>query len=228
MARRYAAGATHMDAAIGRILDALRGAGRLDNTLVLFFSDNGAPNGARNDDPLYPGTYPPGRTTGSNLPLRGYKAQLYEGGIRTPAIAWWPQRLKPARCEMPLHIVDWMPTLTKLAGYSPKQNLKWDGQDVWPLLTGEVKQPAPRVLYWVGPGRRSSAVRFGDWKLIVTTGKDAKPELFNLAADPAEKENLAAQQPERLAQLQKLLAAQASRDNDAVVPKAKAEKSSGK
>jgi arylsulfatase A-like enzyme len=219
--RRYAACATHMDAAVGRILDALRAAGRLDQTLVLFFSDNGGSIGVRNDDLKYPGTYPPGRTTASNTPLRGQKGQLYEGGIRTPAIAWWPKRLKPGKVNVPLHITDWMPTLTRLAGYQPKRNLKWDGQDVWPVLSGDAEQLEARVLYWLGPGRKASAIRLGDWKLIVTGDKQ---ELFNIATDPEEKENVAGTQPEQLTELTKLLARHAARDNDAVVPRTKGAK----
>lgn len=150
--------------------------------------------------------------------MRGQKGQLYEGGIRTPAIAWWPKHLKPGKINVPLHITDWMPTLTRLAGYQSKRNLKWDGQDVWSVLTGDVEQTELRALYWLGPGRKASALRLGDWKLIVTGDKQ---ELFNIATDPEEKENLAGTKPEELAELKNLLARHAARDNDAVVPRKK-------
>jgi arylsulfatase A-like enzyme len=110
-----------------------------------------------------------------------------------------------------------MPTLCGLAGYAPDKDLKWDGRDVWPELSGMSGSPAaPRTLYWVGPGGRAAAVRHGDWKLIMQ--KDGKgPELFDLSADPGEKTDLAAARPARVAELKALLARVAERDGDARV-----------
>jgi len=147
--------------------------------------------------------------------LRGHKGGLYEGGIRTPTLANWPRRLKPGEVAPPLHVTDWMPTLCALAGYKPPKDLKWDGHDIWPVLSGQITQPEPRTLYWLGPGRRSQAVRHGDWKLIVT--KDGKEELFNLASDLGESNNVAARHPEVVSDLKKRLAEEAARDDDAVV-----------
>jgi arylsulfatase A-like enzyme len=189
---------------------------------VVFFSDNGAPPNARNDDALYPdgAKYPPGPAGGTNLPLRGQKTQLYDGGIRVPALAYWPGKLKPGRCEQVMHAADWMPTLCRLAGHTPEKDLKWDGRDVWPQVAGE-KTAEPRMMYWAGVGFRSQAVRDGDWKLIVQRagkgGKEVKesPELFDMARDPSEKQNLAADQPAKVEELKRLLAKLAANDNDA-------------
>ena len=217
-ARLYAACTSHMDDAFGRILAALQRIGKRNNTLVVFFSDNGGSTGARNDDPQYPHAeqYDPGPCGGRNEPLRGEKGDLYEGGIRVPALVQWPARLKPRTIAAPIHVADWMPTLCGLAGYRPTRDLKWDGKDIWPLLDGQMPV-GQRTLYWVGTGGRASAVRQGDWKLIVYRGKTANDELFDLTRDPYEKNNLSPRLPERVAELERVLAEQAARDNDAAV-----------
>jgi arylsulfatase A-like enzyme len=151
----------------------------------------------------------------SNTPLHGKKGQVYEGGIRVPALVYWPAKFKPGVVNTPIHIVDWMPTLTALAGYTPEKDLKWDGRDVWPVLAGAEKSPAARTLYWVGPGFKSSAIRHGDWKLIVQA---KSTELYNLANDLNETKDLAAAEPARVAELKDLLAKTAARDRDAVAP----------
>ncbi|MGH7959206.1 MAG: arylsulfatase B [Opitutaceae bacterium] len=211
--RHYAASVTHMDDAVGQVVAALERTGKLANTVIVFTSDNGATPNVRNDDTQYPGTYPPGPAGGSNLPLRGKKTELWEGGIRVPAFVYWPAKLKPAKFTAPVHAADWMPTLCAIAGWQAPQDLRWDGRNVWPSLTGE-RPVAPRALYWAGTGFRSRAVRDGDWKLIVqeqaTDGKAAA--LFDLAADPNETTDLAAQQPERVAALKALLAKLAAAD----------------
>jgi arylsulfatase A-like enzyme len=214
--RQYAAAVSHLDDSIGGIVAALERTGSRDNTLVLFFSDNGATPNVRNDDPKYPGTYPAGRAGGGNHPLRGQKAQLYEGGIRVPALVHWPGRLKPGVLDAPVHVVDWMPTLCQLAGYRPARDLKWDGRDVWPLISGQTS-PEPRTLYWAGVGFRSAALRHGDWKLVVHDGSPQKVELFDLARDPHEQNDLSMEHPDRTAELQRRLAETAAADRDAAV-----------
>ena len=199
--KRYAAYATQMDHWIGRMLDALNTTGQRERTIVIFTSDNGSfpswrPSGK------YPGTHPPCPRLGSNLPYRGYKAQLHEGGILAPTCVNWPGKLKPGKVDAVMHVVDWMPTLTKLTGYKPKRDLKWDGMDVWPLIAGQIAKPPARTIYWKFLDR--FAIRHGDWKLIVR-GR-GKTELFNLAEDPYEKTNLAAGHSDRVAELKKLLA----------------------
>jgi arylsulfatase A-like enzyme len=116
-----------------------------------------------------------------------------------------------------------MPTLCGLVGFEPSEDLRWDGRNVWPQIA-EGKPPAERTLYWVGPSFRAVAVRKGDWKLITYRNSKTGDELFDLSANPYEKENLAARYPDRVSELKQVLAEQAARDNDRAVPKeAKAE-----
>jgi arylsulfatase A-like enzyme len=215
--RQYAACVSHLDDSVGKLVQALERIGQRERTLVVFFSDNGGYPTARNDDPQYPdgGKYVAGPAGGLNTPLRGKKTELYEGGIHVPALVNWPGRLKPGQVTAPIHVVDWMPTLCGLAGYRPDRDLRWDGQDVWPVLTGTAA-PRPRELYWAGPSHRTDAVRQGDWKLIVHQKPPGPAELFNLAEDPNEQKDRSADQPERVAALKRLLARLAERDNDAL------------
>jgi len=183
------------------MIDALDTTGQRQRTIVIFTSDNGSfpswrPSGK------YPGKHPACPRLGSNLPLRGYKAQLYEGGIRAPTAINWAGRLKPGKVTAVMHVADWMPTLTKLAGYKPARDLNWDGMDVWPLIAGKVTRPPARTIYWKFGG--AFAIRHGDWKLIVR-GR-GRTELFHLTEYPCEKANLAARHPARVAELKKLLA----------------------
>ena len=149
---------------------------------------------------------------GDNLPFRGKKGDVYEGGIRTPGVVCWPGKLQPGVCEIPLSVTDWMPTLCALAGCKPPRDLKWDGHDILPVLTGSTAHPGSRILYWKGP-RQASAVSDDHWKLIVT-GKTV--ELYNLTEDIGEKNDLAAQNPDLVRQLRAKLETQSAKDNDAV------------
>jgi arylsulfatase A-like enzyme len=214
--RQYAACVMHLDDAVGRIVAALDATGKRNNTLVVFTSDNGG-SWAENNDTKYPDdVYPSGKLPGNNVPWRGQKGQLYEGGIHVAAVANWPGRLSPGKLESPVHIVDWMPTICALAGATTGDGLKWDGTNLWPLLTGHTAAQ-PRTLYWAGTGFRTQAVRQGDWKLIVTPGATGeKAELFNLASDPGEASDLAAAQPDRVAALRRVLAEISQADRDAV------------
>ncbi len=198
--RRYAAFVSQLDAKIGEFVRALEATGQRQQTLIVFTSDNGGLPGGGN---AYVSDVPPAPAAGSNKPLRGRKGQLFEGGIRVPALVSWPGRLSARVVRAPIHAVDWMPTLTKLVGYRPEQDLQWDGGDIWPLLSGEDQEPPPRTLYW--PYRKQRAIRHGDWKLIVREGKP--PLLFDLARDPYEKTNRAAQEPDRIEDLRARLAA---------------------
>ena len=212
--RRFAASVTHMDAGIGRILDALERTGQRENTLVVFMSDNGGEMQEINDEEYF-GRYAdrPHTVLGNNLPLRGWKFDVYEGGIRVPALANWPGVLKPGKVTTPVHIVDWMPTLCELVGHTPARNLQWDGHNIWPLIMGKVTKPEARSLYWKTP--EAYAVRQGDWKLLVNQdGKES--QLFDLAVDPYETSDLSGGQPERVAQLKKLLEKYRSGDRERV------------
>ena len=173
----YAALVTALDREIGRVLAALERKGLAQDTLVWFLSDNGGVV-------LY----------GNNSPLRGAKETMYEGGIRVPALIRWPRRLAGGRkLDALAGYVDVLPTLAAAAGHTgPLATL--DGIDLLPILGGE--QPAPeRALY---PDR--FAVVSARWKLV-------NDELYDLAGDPGEQHDVAAQHPERLAQLREQLAA---------------------
>lgn len=201
--RTYAGMLAAMDEAVGRIAAALDRQGMRDNTLIVFSSDNGGPA--------------PGRVT-SNGPLRAQKGTLYEGGVRVPAFITWPGRLRPAtESKTLLHIVDLYPTLLRLAGAPLEQPLPLDGRDAWDAIAHNGPAPHDAILLNTTP--TSGAIRVGDWKLVINDGVEpgegeakakaakkkraARPtvELFNIAQDPYEKENLIRVQPEKAKEL---------------------------
>src|SRR5205823_3597002 len=114
--RLRAACASHMDDVIGQVLAALERKKLRDNTLVVFFGDNGAHSPQENQGGAYPGNYGTLKVGNDNKPLRGYKSSVYEGGIRTPGLACWPGKLTPAEVHTPTHAADFMPTLCALTG----------------------------------------------------------------------------------------------------------------
>jgi arylsulfatase A-like enzyme len=210
--RLYWAAISHLDEAVGRVVAQLDRLGQRDNTLFIFLSDNGAPGQpnrmqVRQDLESYPKVMLPG----DNLPFRGKKGDVYEGGIRTPGLVCWPGRIKPGVCDLPLSVTDWMPTLCALADCKPQRGLKWDGRDILPVLTGGTAHPASRILYWKGPDD-ASAVSDDDWKLIVSA---KSLELHNLADDIGEQTDLAAKNPDLVRQLRAELQTQSASDNDA-------------
>lgn len=217
VARHYAASIMHLDDAVGQIVAALEECNFKENTLLVFTSDNGG-SLAENNDLKYPDdNCPNGRLPGNNRPLRGNKGSLYEGGTRVPTIVSWPAMKLPPRISTPVQIVDWMPTFCHLAGYQSDRNLKWDGQDLSSGLTAQASIPS-RPLYTVGPSWRGRSLRFGDWKLIeLGTGDKRTLELYNLANDESESTDLAASEPERVAQMLELMADVSISDKDAVV-----------
>jgi len=215
VARQYSACILHLDAAVGRIVHAIDHTGHKDNTLIVFTSDNGGTT-AQNNDTKYPDDkIANGRVPGNNKPLRGYKASLYEGGIRVPTIARWPGVLKPGgKFEPPVCVVDWMPTFCALAGAkADSASLKWDGLNLWPALSGTGQLPA-RTIYTTGTRGNSWALRDLDWKLILTKQRDNDPrvELFDLASDPNETMNVAKSKPEKVAELKLKLKQQRKAD----------------
>lgn len=212
VARHYAASIMHLDDSVGKLVAAIDKSGKAANTIIVFTSDNGGSD-AENNGQSYPSDgYPTGRLTGNNKPLRGKKADVYEGGIRVPAIVRWPGTLKAGTCDAPMHIADWMPTFSALAGFVPDHDLKWDGKNMWPVIAG-TEQATPRALYWVGPSFRQRALRDGDWKLVSV--KKDKLELFNLADDPNETMDLAKKMPEKVAALRAKMDDVARADHDA-------------
>lgn len=201
--RHYAAAVTHLDDGVGRIVEALERTGLRANTLIVFSSDNGGQKSWSGSQREYNGRYAAHTTLGNNQPLRGWKGDLYEGGIRVPAFVNWPGHIPAGRvCETPTHAVDWLPTLLSAAGGDPTDNEAAEGIDLWAALLGQSPALPDRVMYWKTPS--ASAVRQGDWKLIQRrSGK--RIELFDLKDDPLEKNDLAAEQPERVRQLSALL-----------------------
>jgi arylsulfatase len=189
----YAAMITRMDRDIGRLMALIKELGLDDDTLVFFASDNGGVFAVAGTDPEF---------FHSNGILRGYKQDLYEGGIRTPFIARWPGRIKAgATSELVGAFWDVMPTLCEIAGTTAPDDV--DGLSIAPTLLGQSGQQLHEFLYWeYQSGGRAQAVRFGDWKAIRNNLKkspEATPELYNLANDPSEKTNLADQFPETAA-----------------------------
>jgi arylsulfatase A-like enzyme len=203
--RLYAACVTHMDAAIGRIVEALEKSGQAKNTLIVFTSDNGGQKDwASKTD--YEGKHGPYPTLGDNRPLRGWKTELYEGGIRVPALVSWRERLQPGVVKDTVSYLDWFPTAAGLAGVDIRADWKLEGRNFWPVLAREPKAPSVPPLYW-NTGR-DSALLAGDWKLIVSQRKPETVELYNLADDAAEKKNLAGENPKKVEELRKMLAEQ--------------------
>jgi arylsulfatase A-like enzyme len=181
----YAAMVESMDTAVGRVIDALKTAGVYDNTIICFTSDNG---GEANNPT-------------SNLPIRGGKQWIYEGGHRVPFIIRAPG-LAPAVTETPAISPDFYPTLLDLAGLPLRPAQHLDGVSLKPLLEG--KAPPPREsLYWhyphygVFPG---GALRRGDWKFI-RRYEDGRTELYNLRADPYETTDLSTRDPDKAREL---------------------------
>ena len=215
--RHYAASVMHLDDAVGRILHALERKGLRQSTLVVFTSDNGGST-AENNDLKYPDdNCPNGRLIGNNLPLRGIKGDVYEGGIRVPTMVSWPGKIEAGHVSDPVQITDWMPTLCALAGITPATDLRWDGTDLSDLLLNKTPL-AERSLYTAGPGWRASALRRGEWKLVVSgSSENPRHELFRIAKDTGEQHDLAKQEPAQLQRMLQFLKQVQQADRDSVV-----------
>ncbi len=176
----------HLDLGVGRVVDTLKKEGLWENTLLFFLTDNGGSK-AMNAD---------------NTPLRGFKQQHYEGGIRTPFIVSWPARFKGGRTiDTPVVSLDILPTALAAAGVTAPADRPLDGKSLLGLLASE-KRPHHETLFWSEGGHTGEwAVRSGNWKLVVA--KEQK-ELFDLAADPAETKNIAGQHAAKIADLTRL------------------------
>ncbi len=197
--RAYAASITAMDDQIGRVVAALDQKKMGDNTLIIFQSDNG---GTRNA--MFSGEVDMSKVVipCDNGPYREGKGTLYEGGTRVPALANWPGHIKPGTVvDGMIHVVDAYPTLVGLAGAQLGTNKPLDGMDMWPTISQGKPSPRTEVIYNIEPFR--AGVREGDWKLIWRTPLPQVVELYNIAQAPSEKNNLAAQYPEKVAELQK-------------------------
>jgi arylsulfatase A-like enzyme len=193
----YAAMVESMDTAVGRVLKKLKELGIEENTIVCFTSDNGGVSTSE------------GLPT-SNLPLRGGKGWVYEGGIREPFVIKWPGVTKPgSTSDVPVIGMDFYPTLLEIAGLVAKPKQHHDGVSLVPVLksSGGLK---PRPLFWHYPhypnqgGFPGGAVRMGDWKLLERY-EDGRVHLYNLKTDVGERTDLASKHPSRVAALRKRL-----------------------
>ncbi len=201
--RLFAASVTHMDDGIGRMIDALERTGQRENTLVIFISDNGGQM-RWHSETEYHGNYAdkPHEVLGNNFPLRGWKGDLYEGGIRVPAFVNWPGKLEPGSVDFPVHVTDWLPTLCALTNYEAELRQDLDGRNIWPQLAGERPAMESTRMYW--KTRQAYAVREGDWKLLVNRSNN-DIELYDLKNDFRETRNLRDSNPDRVKQMLELL-----------------------
>lgn len=174
-----------MDWSVGRVLDTLRALKLDSKTLVIFTSDNG------------------GTARGSNAPLRGHKGSTWEGGVRAVTIAWWPGQISAGTATDAITgMRDVLPTFVKLAGGKLPADRKFDGADIWPVLSGDATAKGPHDVFHYFCGFDLEAVRKGTWKLHLKTG-----ELYNLATDIAESSNVAATNAEVVQRLRTIATA---------------------
>lgn len=202
--RWFAASVTHMDHGIGRIVDALERTDQRENTLLVFVSDNGGQH-SWHSETQYRGRYAdkPHRVLGNNFPLRGWKGDLYEGGIRVPGFVNWPGNLSSGSLDVPVQIEDWLPTLYDVAGGDRGlESLNLDGRNIWPLLAGQPSGIDDRALYWKTGS--TFAVREGPWKLVVHRGS-GEAELYNLEEDFRETTDLSDDRSDKVEEMRALL-----------------------
>lgn len=179
-AKIYAALVTHMDNNVGRVLQALDKNGLKENTIVIFISDNGG------------AVMAPHKELECNSNLRGLKGNLYEGGIRVPVIARWPNHFPKGKISNAItYFPDFMPTLAEIAGAKTPQQI--DGVSILPTLKGKNQHTEKRFLYWEFPNQ-SQAVRWGKWKAI-RTAPGRKLELYDLSTDLPEKNDVSDTNP---------------------------------
>lgn len=194
----YATMIESMDEGIGRILATLKQQNLLDNTLIIFASDNGGV-----------GLPELGPIPTNSEPLRKWKGHVYEGGIRVPTIIYWKGEIKAQQtCNQYFMNTDYVPTILDILGQNP--NLSPDGMSILPLLKNSEKPYNRGAIYWHYPhfsnqmSRPAGAVRQGEWKLVENF-ETGKFELFNLKEDIGETKNLLKRQPEKAQALSKLL-----------------------
>lgn len=199
---RFGDWVVEVDWSVGQILQELRKLHLADNTLVFFTSDNGP-------------WMSKGRDAGTASPLRGGKGSTWEGGLREPAIAWWPGHVPPGTVrDTVAATIDLLPTFARLAGTKPPADRPIDGADISNLLLGRTRAPARAAQYYY-LGWQLQAVRVGPWKLAlvpqelsmgIKQGGVSKPglRLYNLDTDVGETTNVAAEHPEIVARLKRL------------------------
>ena len=182
--RAYREMVEEMDTGVGAIVDTLRRLELAERTFVFFLSDNGA------------------TPAGSNGPLRGFKTSLWEGGHRVPALAWWPGVIGAGTSGAVMTSIDLAATVLDVADVLPPEDRPLDGVSLLPHLLGGAA-PADRPLFWAYQQARRPveqlAMRQGAWKLIVNGPDGPDVALYNLDDDPGETNDLAADEPERVA-----------------------------
>ena len=199
--RTYAGMISCLDDEIGKVVAALDKKGLRDNTLILFHSDNGGTKNA-----MFAGQMADLSQTKipcDNGPYRDGKGSLFEGGCRVAAFANWPGHIKPQTVDGIIHAVDIYPTFASLAGASTAKCKPLDGVNVWETIAEGKTSARTEVVYNVEPFR--GALRQGDWKLIWRTLIPSSVDLYNLADDPSEKNNVAAAHPDTVTLMQERL-----------------------
>ena len=213
----YAAMIDRMDQGIGKILNKLSEMGEDNNTLIIFISDNGGcheriknrgnylPTSGITGNPDSFDAYEYNWANASNTPFRWFKHWVHEGGISSPCIVWYPQMIEAGRIDnRPAHIIDIMPTFVELAGgiypklFNDHKIKPMMGKSLMPVLIDENPE-WERILFWEHEGNR--AIRSGDWKLVSrydnTTGSFTPWELYNLAEDRSEINDMSGKNPEK-------------------------------
>lgn len=212
----YAAMIESLDNGVGRILATLEQQRIEDETVVIFYSDNGGLGGYRRAGVIG------GRDVSDNAPLHGGKGMLYEGGIRVPLIVRWPGLTEAgSTCDEPVIGIDFYPTFLDIAGLDPPEDYELDGVSFAPLLRDSSASLEREAIYWHFPGylqasarkgtwrtTPAGAIRAGDWKLIEFFGAGAsRVELYNLEQNIGETEDLSDSMPEKAAKLHSRLKA---------------------
>ena len=192
--RVYAAMIRALDRSVSRIMQKLEQEGLADNTVVMFTSDNGGPGYLGLPD--------------VNRPFRGWKITSFEGGLRVPMFVKWPNKLPAGTTvKQPVAHIDVLPTIVAAAGGELPEGLEVDGLSLLPLTNTETAENWQReTLFWVSG--HSQVVRHGDWKLQLNDRKATdglQKWMYNLGEDPTEQNNLAANRPDKLAELEALL-----------------------
>ncbi|XP_048511627.1 arylsulfatase J isoform X2 [Athalia rosae] len=178
--RRFAAMLSKLDDSVGVVVDTLRKRGMLQNSVIVFSSDNGGPAAGFN------------LNAASNWPLRGVKNTLWEGGVRGAGLIWSPLLQHPGRVSKQLfHVTDWLPTLIAAAGGDPSQ-LNIDGKNLWPSLNADKQSPRTSILHNIDDQYGNSAITVDDWKLLQGTtyngswdswyGPSGRTDTYNVGA----------------------------------------------
>jgi arylsulfatase A-like enzyme len=199
--RTYAGMVSCLDDEIGRLVAALDSKGIRDNTLIIFNSDNGGTKNA-----MFAGVMADMskvKIPCDNGPYRDGKGSLFEGATRVCALANWPGHIKPGTVDGLIHAVDLYPTLAALAGASTAKCKPLDGVNVWDTISTGRASPRHEFVYNIEPFR--AALRQGDWKLIWRTTLPSSVDLYDLSKDPSERDNLAADHPDKVLVMQQRL-----------------------